>query len=110
MNISIWTNDSGKIEFSGVRSDGQVVNGNLKDNDKVKDFTKILDKTKTEEEIKKENDLKNHESYEKTLAMLQGGLSDLFDIVIQLQKGEEVQGISNPFKEEPAGEVEKDGK
>lgn len=110
MNISIWTNDSGEIEFSGVRSDGQVVSGNLEDNDKVKDFTKILDRTKTEEETKKENDLKSHENYEKTLEMLQGGLSDLFDIVIQLQEGEEVQGLSNPFKKEPAGEVEKDGK
>ena len=91
MNISIWTNGQGQFEFSGERSDGMIVGGVLKENDKIKDFPKILDKTKTDEEIKKEEESISQQEMADSIKDLQGQLNSLNEIMLQLKK--EVEDI-----------------
>lgn len=91
MNISIWTNSQGQHEFSGERSDGMIVGGVLKENDKIKDFSKILDETKTDEEIKKEEESISQQEMADSIKDLQGQLKSLNEVMVQLKK--EVEDI-----------------
>ena len=91
MNISIWTNSQGQFEFSGERSDGMIVNGVLKENDKIKDFPRILDKTKTDEEIKKEEESISQQEMADSIKDIQEQLNSLNEVMVQLKK--EVEDI-----------------
>ena len=54
MNINIYTNPDGGLEFTGTRSDGQIINGSLDKTMTVEQLKERVENTKTAKELEQE--------------------------------------------------------
>ena len=54
MNINIYTNPDGGLEFTGTRFDGQIINGSLDKTMTVEQLKERVENTKTAKELEQE--------------------------------------------------------
>ena len=86
MNISIYRKDDGTIEFSGPRSDGQIVKGIVESTDTFQVLLDKLEQTKTPEELE-ELEKKEEQS------AIQLALAEIYETLATLITNEETTSL-----------------
>ena len=92
MNISIYTTPSGVLEFTGPRSDGQVISGELDKTMTIEELFKTVEQTKTPEELAEEQ--RNKKDINLNMAVM-----ELFEMVMTLMPVEQPSGEETPAEE-----------
>lgn len=101
MNISIYTTPEGVLEFTGSRTDGQVISGELDKTMTVEELFQTVEQTRTPEELAEEQ--RNKKDINLNMAVM-----ELFEMVMTLMEqppGEEIHE-EEPVQEIPAEEIQ----
>ena len=93
MNINIYTNPDGGLEFTGTRSDGQIINGSLDKTMTVEQLKERVENTKTAKELEQEE--RQLEDMNIKLA-----LAEIFEMILPLTMPEEELPIEEPTSEQ----------
>lgn len=103
MNISIYTTPEGVLEFTGSRTDGQVISGELDKTMTVEELFETVEQTKTHEELAEER--RNKKEINLNMAVM-----ELFEMVMTLMPAEQPPGEEiheeEPDQEIPAEEIQ----
>ena len=89
MNINIYTNPDGGLEFTGTRFDGQIINGSLDKTMTVEQLKERVENTKTAKELEQEE--RQLEDMNIKLA-----LAEIFEMILPLTMPEEELPIEEP--------------
>ena len=92
MNISIYATPEGGLEFTGSRTDGQVISGELDKTMTVEELFQTVEQTRTSEELEQEE--RRLEDINIKLA-----LAEIFEMILPLTMPEEELPIEEPLLE-----------